>query len=104
MPAADLPFALCSLGLLPTRLKALTRPGPTHAAGASDLVVDSFTLTPPGIEKHFGITGGHIHHVDNSFGFSDRFPYRTPVQVGASGSGARRGAGMHEAMSSCGHT
>ncbi|PSC68853.1 FAD-dependent oxidoreductase [Micractinium conductrix] len=50
------------------------------APGASDLVADTFTLTPPGIERHFGITRGHIHHVDNSFGFADRFPYRTPVQ------------------------
>ncbi len=22
---------------------------------------------------------GHIHHVDNSFGFADRLPYTTPV-------------------------
>jgi phytoene dehydrogenase-like protein len=49
------------------------------APGTSDLVVDAFTLTPPKIEKHFGITRGHIHHVDNSFGFADRLPYTTPV-------------------------
>jgi len=49
------------------------------APGTSDLVVDTFTLTPPGIEKHFGITRGHIHHVDNGFGFADRLPYRTPA-------------------------
>jgi len=49
------------------------------APGTSDLVVDSFTLTPPKIEKHFGITRGHIHHVDNGFGFADRLPYPTPV-------------------------
>lgn len=52
------------------------------APGTSDLVVDTFTLTPPKIESHFGITRGHIHHIDNSFGFDERFPYRTPVQVG----------------------
>ncbi|HEY2773087.1 MAG TPA: NAD(P)/FAD-dependent oxidoreductase [Candidatus Binatia bacterium] len=49
------------------------------APGFSDLVVDSFVLTPPGIEKHFGITRGHIHHVDNSFGFGERPDYATPV-------------------------
>jgi phytoene dehydrogenase-like protein len=46
------------------------------APGTSDLVVDTFTLTPKGIEDHFGITRGHIHHIDNGFGFADRVPYR----------------------------
>ena len=32
-----------------------------------------------GIERHFGITRGHIHHVDNSFCFDQRFPYATPI-------------------------
>ena len=50
------------------------------APGTSDLVVDTFALHPKKIEQHFGITNGHIHHVDNSFGFSDRLPYHTPVQ------------------------
>jgi hypothetical protein len=27
-------------------------------------------LTPPKIEEHFGITGGHIHHVDNTCALS----------------------------------
>jgi len=49
------------------------------APGTSELVVDTFTLTPPKIESHFGITGGHIHHVDNSFGFDARLPYALPV-------------------------
>jgi phytoene dehydrogenase-like protein len=49
------------------------------APGTSDLVVETFTLTPPKIERHFGITRGHIHHVDNRFGFADRLPYATPV-------------------------
>ena len=56
---------------------------PPLPAGASDLVVDTFTLTPPAIERYFGITRGHIHHIDNSLGFADRFPYRTPVQARA---------------------
>jgi phytoene dehydrogenase-like protein len=49
------------------------------APGTSDLVVDTFVLHPKKIESHFGITRGHIHHVDNSFGFSDRLPYAQPI-------------------------
>ncbi|MDP9151589.1 MAG: NAD(P)/FAD-dependent oxidoreductase [Myxococcota bacterium] len=49
------------------------------APGTSDLVIDTFTLTPPKIEAHFGISRGHIHHVDNGFGFADRLPYATPI-------------------------
>ncbi len=50
------------------------------APGTSARVADTFALTPPKIEKHFGITRGHIHHVDNSFGFADRLPYATPIE------------------------
>ena len=50
------------------------------APGTSALVADTFPLTPPKIEKHFGISRGHIHHVDNSFGFADRLPYATPAE------------------------
>ncbi|HEY4882355.1 MAG TPA: NAD(P)/FAD-dependent oxidoreductase [Myxococcales bacterium] len=50
------------------------------APGTSALVADTFALTPPKIEKHFGITRGHIHHVDNAFGFADRLPYATPIE------------------------
>ncbi len=49
------------------------------APGTSDLVVDTFTLTPPKIEQYFGISRGHIHHVDNTLGFDQRLPYATPV-------------------------
>jgi len=49
------------------------------APGTSALVDDVFALTPPDIERHFGITRGHIHHVDNGFGFDDRLPIATPV-------------------------
>lgn len=49
------------------------------APGTSDLVVDTFVLHPQKIERHFGIHRGHIHHVDNSFGFADRVPYRQPI-------------------------
>jgi phytoene dehydrogenase-like protein len=50
------------------------------APGTSALVVDTFVLSPPKIEQHFGITHGNMHHVDNGFGFADRLPYGTPVQ------------------------
>ena len=63
------------------------------APGTSDLVVDIFALHPGKIEKHFGITGGHIHHVDNSFGFSDRLPYASPVQGVYSSSAGTHPAG-----------
>jgi phytoene dehydrogenase-like protein len=49
------------------------------APGFGDGVADVFTLTPPKIAAHFGMTDGHIHHVDNSFGFDRRMPYVTPV-------------------------
>jgi phytoene dehydrogenase-like protein len=49
------------------------------APGTSDLVVDMMVLHPKSIEQYFGITLGHIHHVDNSFGFSDRLPYAQPI-------------------------
>jgi phytoene dehydrogenase-like protein len=50
-----------------------------YAPGTSKLVVDTFPLTPPGIETYFGITGGHIHHIDNSVSFTDRMPYATGI-------------------------
>ncbi|XWK88085.1 MAG: NAD(P)/FAD-dependent oxidoreductase [Phormidium sp.] len=49
------------------------------APGTTELVQEVFPLHPQKIEQHFGITRGHIHHVDNSFGFSDRLPYTTPI-------------------------
>jgi len=49
------------------------------APGTSTRVADMMVLAPPDIERHFGIRHGHIHHVDNSFGFADRLPYATPL-------------------------
>jgi phytoene dehydrogenase-like protein len=49
------------------------------APGTSKLVVDRMALHPQAIERHFGMSFGHIHHIDNIFGFSDRFPHRTPI-------------------------
>ena len=50
------------------------------APGTSQRVDDVFALAPPDIEEHFGITGGHIHHVDNKLGFAERATHETPVQ------------------------
>jgi phytoene dehydrogenase-like protein len=73
------------------------------APGASELVVDTFPLHPKKIEQHFGITRGHIHHVDNAFGFADRLPYATPVaglyscSAGCHPAGSVIGAAGHNA-------
>ncbi len=73
------------------------------APGASDLVVDTFPLHPKKIESHFGIRRGHIHHVDNAFGFADRLPYATPVgglyscSAGTHPAGSVIGAAGHNA-------
>ncbi len=74
-----------------------------YAPGTSELVADTMPLTPPGIEKHFGITGGHIHHVDNTVAFSDRMPYATGLDglyagsAGAHPAGSVIGAAGHNA-------
>jgi phytoene dehydrogenase-like protein len=73
------------------------------APGTSALVADTFALTPKKIEQHFGITRGHIHHVDNAFGFSDRLPYVTPIEgvyscsAGCHPAGSVIGAAGHNA-------
>lgn len=74
-----------------------------YAPGTSALVEDVFTLTPPKIEAHFGITAGHIHHVDNRFGFADRLPYRLGIEglyacgAGCHPAGSVVGAAGHNA-------
>jgi phytoene dehydrogenase-like protein len=73
------------------------------APGTSDLVVDTLTLNPESIESYFGISAGHIHHVDNSFGFADRLPYQTPIEglysasAGCHPAGSVIGAAGHNA-------
>jgi phytoene dehydrogenase-like protein len=73
------------------------------APGTSDLVADTFALPPPGIERHFGITGGHIHHVDNGVAFADRMPYATGLDglyacsAGCHPAGSVIGAAGHNA-------
>lgn len=49
------------------------------APGFTESIVDYMTLTPKKIESHFGISQGHIHHVDNTFGFDQRMPYATSI-------------------------
>ena len=74
-----------------------------YAPGTSDLVADLMPLTPPGIERHFGITGGHIHHVDNTVSFNERMPYATGLDglyagsAGAHPAGSVIGAAGHNA-------
>jgi phytoene dehydrogenase-like protein len=74
-----------------------------YAPGTSGLVADTMPLTPPGIEAHFGITGGHIHHVDNTVAFDQRMPYFTGVDglyagsAGAHPAGSVIGAAGHNA-------
>jgi phytoene dehydrogenase-like protein len=71
------------------------------APGFSDLVVETMVLTPKKIESHFGITRGHIHHVDNKLGFDQRLPYATPIDglfycgAGCHPAGAVIGAAGH---------
>jgi phytoene dehydrogenase-like protein len=73
------------------------------APGTSDLVVDVFALHPKKIEEHFGIQSGHIHHVDNGWGFADRLPYATPIanlyscSAGTHPAGSVIGAAGHNA-------
>ncbi len=73
------------------------------APGTSDLVVDAFPLHPKKIEAHFGITNGHIHHVDNGWGFADRVPYAQPIaglyscSAGTHPAGSVIGAAGHNA-------
>jgi len=73
------------------------------APGTSALVEDYYALHPQKIERDFGITRGHIHHVDNAFGFADRLPYATPIQglyscsAGCHPAGSVIGAAGHNA-------
>lgn len=88
---------------LPAYVERLLAICDRYAPGTSDLVADVFPLTPPGIEKHFGITGGHIHHVDNTVAFDQRMPYFTGLDglyhgsAGAHPAGSVIGAAGHNA-------
>jgi phytoene dehydrogenase-like protein len=62
--------------------------------GLPDRIVDRLVLGPKQLEERFGITGGHIHHVDNTVSFADRMPYATGLDGLYAGS-----AGCHPAGS-----
>jgi phytoene dehydrogenase-like protein len=79
---------------LPRYVERLLEICDRYAPGTSSLVADVLPLTPPGIEERFGITGGHIHHVDNTVSFDDRMPYATGLDGLYAGS-----AGCHPAGS-----
>ncbi|MFI5845508.1 phytoene desaturase family protein [Catenuloplanes sp. NPDC051500] len=89
--------------LLPSYVDRLLDICESYAPGTRGLVADVVPLTPPGIESHFGITGGHIHHVDNTVSFTDRMPYATGLDglyAGSAGTfpaGSVIGAAGHNA-------
>ncbi|HEX6968502.1 MAG TPA: NAD(P)/FAD-dependent oxidoreductase [Micromonosporaceae bacterium] len=80
--------------LLPAYVDRLLAICDRYAPGTGDLVADAVPLAPPDIETRFGITGGHIHHVDNTVSFTDRMPYATGLDGLYAG-----GAGCHPAGS-----
>jgi phytoene dehydrogenase-like protein len=49
------------------------------APGTRDLVVETSLLHPKKIESHFGLTRGHVFHVDDTHLFGDRLPPHTPI-------------------------
>ena len=67
----------------------------SFAPGIRALVVDVFALSPKKLESHFGVTRGHIHHVDDSVIFGDRLPVATPIGgVYACGAGCSPAGGV----------
>lgn len=75
----------------------------SFAPGFTNSVVDYSVLTPPKIEQQIGISYGHIHHIDNTFGFDQRMPYATPIaglyscSAGCHPAGSVIGAAGHNA-------
>lgn len=73
------------------------------APGFTESVVEYQALTPQKIEEQFGISYGHIHHIDNTFGFDERMPYASPIQglyscsAGCHPAGSVIGASGHNA-------
>ncbi|HEX7746221.1 MAG TPA: NAD(P)/FAD-dependent oxidoreductase [Micromonosporaceae bacterium] len=100
----SVPYALAGTtwdAALPGYVDRLVEICERYAPGTADLIADAVPLTPPGIEAHFGITGGHIHHVDNTVAFADRMPYATGVDgLYAGSAGCHPGGGV---IGSAGH-
>ncbi|MBN9163441.1 MAG: NAD(P)/FAD-dependent oxidoreductase [Myxococcales bacterium] len=51
----------------------------TFAPGARALVADAVLYHPKRLETHFGITRGHLGHVDDTLLFGDRLAPTTPI-------------------------
>jgi phytoene dehydrogenase-like protein len=67
---------------------------PWRYGQTTDTSADEWLGATQATWAHFGITGGHIHHVDNTVSFTDRMPYATGVPGLYAGS-----AGCHPAGS-----
>ncbi|MDQ2870377.1 MAG: NAD(P)/FAD-dependent oxidoreductase [Acidobacteriota bacterium] len=99
------PFALKSGGWNERRREledAVVRLVSEHAPNWKSLIVGSRVLTPPDLEATYGMTGGHIHHLEHSLDqvFTMRpllgwARYRTPIAgLYLCGSGTHPGGGM----------
>eukprot|EP00208_Stichococcus_sp_RCC1054_P007012 CAMPEP_0206135706 /NCGR_PEP_ID=MMETSP1473-20131121/977_1 /ASSEMBLY_ACC=CAM_ASM_001109 /TAXON_ID=1461547 /ORGANISM="Stichococcus sp, Strain RCC1054" /LENGTH=534 /DNA_ID=CAMNT_0053527747 /DNA_START=267 /DNA_END=1871 /DNA_ORIENTATION=- len=65
------------------------------APGFSSQVVDAFALSPPKIEEYFGITRGHIHHIQSgTFHFDKRFPTSVLQGLYSASAGCHPGGGV----------
>ena len=73
-----------------------------YAPGISDLVIEGQIITPPDLEREYGLTGGHPHHGEMSL---DQFytfrpvigyaQYRTPIRnLFMCGAGTHPGGGL----------
>ena len=51
----------------------------SFAPGIRGTVVDAQVLHPKKLETHFGVTRGHLRHIDETVVFGDRMPYVTAV-------------------------
>ena len=51
----------------------------SFAPGARALVVDTTLYHPKKLETHFGVTRGHLGHIDDTLVFGDRLPPQTPI-------------------------
>lgn len=51
----------------------------SFAPGTKANVVDTVLYHPKRIESHFGVTRGHLGHVDDTLLFGDRLPPTTPI-------------------------
>lgn len=62
--------------------------------GLRSLVVDAVPYPPPAIESKFGISGGHIHHLQNTFNFGSRVPIRIASNLFFASAGAHPGGSV----------